>query len=91
MQAIVCTHYGPPEVLELQEVAKPTPTDNEVLVKVYATAVTSGDARVRSFTVPLSFWLPARLALGLSKPKHAILGSVFAGEVEAVRPWPAPR
>jgi NADPH:quinone reductase-like Zn-dependent oxidoreductase len=84
MQAIVCTHYGPPEVLELQEVAKPTPTDNEVLVKVYATAVTSGDARVRSFTVPLSFWLPARLALGLSKPKHAILGSVFAGEVEAV-------
>jgi NADPH:quinone reductase-like Zn-dependent oxidoreductase len=84
MKAIVCTHYGPPEVLELQEVAKPTPKDNEVLVKVCATAVTSGDARVRSFTVPLSYWLPARLALGLSKPKKAILGSVFAGEVEAV-------
>jgi NADPH:quinone reductase-like Zn-dependent oxidoreductase len=84
MQAIVCTKYGPPEVLELQEVAKPTPRDNEVLVKVYATTVTSGDARVRSFTVPLSFWLPARLALGLSKPRRAILGSVFAGEVEAV-------
>jgi len=84
MKAIVCTHYGPPEVLQLKEVDKPAPRDNEVLVKVYATAVTSGDARVRSFTVPLSFWLPARLALGLSKPKRAILGSVFAGEVEAV-------
>jgi NADPH:quinone reductase-like Zn-dependent oxidoreductase len=84
MKAIVCTKYGPPEVLELQEVEKPTPKDNEVLVKVSATAVTSGDCRVRSFTVPLSFWLLARLALGLSKPKQAILGSVFAGEVEAV-------
>jgi NADPH:quinone reductase-like Zn-dependent oxidoreductase len=84
MKAIVCTHYGPPEVLELQEVAKPTPKDSEVLVKVYATTVTSGDARVRSFAVPLSYWLLARLALGLSKPKQAILGSVFAGEVEAV-------
>jgi NADPH:quinone reductase-like Zn-dependent oxidoreductase len=84
MKAIVCAKYGPPEVLELQEVEKPTPKDSEVLVKVYATTVTSGDARVRSFTVPLSFWLPARLALGLSKPKRAILGSVFAGEVEAV-------
>jgi NADPH:quinone reductase-like Zn-dependent oxidoreductase len=84
MKAIVCTQYGPPEVLELQEVEKPTPKDNEVLVKVYATAVTSGDSRVRSFTVPLSYWLLARLALGLSKPKKAILGSVFAGEVKAV-------
>ncbi len=84
MKAIVCTQYGPPEVLALQEVEKPTPKDNEVLVNVYATAVTSGDSRVRSFTVPLSYWLLARIALGLRKPKQAILGSVFAGEVEAV-------
>ena len=84
MKAIVCTKYGPPEVLELQEVEKPTPRDHEVLVKVYATTVTSADSRVRSFTVPLSYWLPARLALGLRKPKKAILGSVFAGEIEAV-------
>src|SRR5215470_14299521 len=84
MQAIVCTHYGPPEVLELKEVEKPAPSDNEILVKVYATAVTSGDSRVRSFRVPLSYWLLARLALGLRKPKKAILGSVFAGEIEAV-------
>src|SRR5215469_11084142 len=84
MKAIICAKYGPPEVLQLKEVEKPTPRDNEVLVKVCATAVTSGDVRVRSFTVPLSYWLPARMALGLSKPKQAILGSVFAGEVEAV-------
>jgi len=84
MKAIVCTKYGPPEVLELQEVEKPTPKDNEVLVKVYATTVTSADSRVRSFTVPLSYWLPARLALGLRKPKKAILGSVFAGAIESV-------
>jgi NADPH:quinone reductase-like Zn-dependent oxidoreductase len=84
MKAIVYTQYGPPEVLQLKEVEKPAPRDNEVLVKVYATAVTSGDCRVRSFNVPLSFWLPARLAIGLRKPKQAILGSVFAGEVEAV-------
>jgi NADPH:quinone reductase-like Zn-dependent oxidoreductase len=84
MKAIVCTQYGPPDVLQLKEVEKPAPKDNEVLVKVYATAVTSGDARVRGFAVPLSYWLLARLALGLSKPRKAILGSVFAGEVEAV-------
>jgi len=84
MKAIVCTKYGPPEVLELQEVEKPTPKDNEVLVKVYATTVTSADSRVRSFTVPLSYWLPARLALGLRKPKKAILGSVFAGAIDSV-------
>jgi NADPH:quinone reductase-like Zn-dependent oxidoreductase len=83
MKAIVCTKYGPPEVLQLKEVEKPTPKDNEVLVKVFATAVTSGDSRVRSFRVPLSYWLPARIVLGLRKPKKAILGSVFAGEIEA--------
>jgi NADPH:quinone reductase-like Zn-dependent oxidoreductase len=84
MKAIVCTKYGPPEVLELKEVEKPVPKDNEVLVKVYATTVTAGDSRVRSFTVPLSYWLLARLALGLRKPKKAIPGMIVAGEIESV-------
>jgi NADPH:quinone reductase-like Zn-dependent oxidoreductase len=84
MKVVVCTKYGPPEVLQLKEVEKPAPRDNEVLIKVHATTVTSGDSRMRSFTVPLSFWLPARLALGIRKPKKAILGSELAGEIESV-------
>jgi len=84
MKAIVHEKYGPPDVLQLQEVEKPTPKDNEVLIKVHATTVTSGDVRVRSFTVPLSYWLLARIALGLRKPKNPILGSELAGEIEAV-------
>ncbi|HLZ63810.1 MAG TPA: NAD(P)-dependent alcohol dehydrogenase [Ktedonosporobacter sp.] len=84
MKAIICTKYGPPEVLQLQEVEKPVPRDHEILVKVSATTVTAGESRVRSFTVPLSFWLPARLMIGLRKPRKAIPGMVVAGEVEAV-------
>jgi NADPH:quinone reductase-like Zn-dependent oxidoreductase len=84
MKAIVATQYGSPEVLKLADVAKPTPNDNEVLVKVHATTVTAGDTRVRSFTVPRSLWLLARLTLGLTKPRKSIPGMVLAGEVEAV-------
>ena len=83
MKAIVCTKYGPPEVLQLKEVEKPVPRDNEVRIKIFATTVTSGDSRMRSFTVPLSFWLLARIALGLRKPKKAILGAELAGEIES--------
>jgi NADPH:quinone reductase-like Zn-dependent oxidoreductase len=82
MKAIVYEKYGPPEVLQLKEVEKPTPKNNEVLVKVYATAVTSGDCRMRSFNVPLMQWLPARLILGLKKPRNPILGLWLAGEIE---------
>jgi len=84
MKAIVCTKYGPPDVLQLKEVEKPTPRDNEVLVKVFATTVSAGDIRMRSFKVPLSYWLLGRVALGFRKPKRDILGMELAGEIESV-------
>ncbi len=84
MKAVVCTKYGSPDVLQLQEVEKPVPKDNEILVRICATTVTSGDCRIRSFTVPPLFWFAGRLALGFTKPKKAILGMELAGEVESV-------
>jgi NADPH:quinone reductase-like Zn-dependent oxidoreductase len=84
MRAVVYEKYGSPDVLELREVAKPTPKDNEILIKIYATTVTAADFRARSFTIPPAFWLPARITLGLRKPKKAILGAELAGEVETV-------
>jgi NADPH:quinone reductase-like Zn-dependent oxidoreductase len=84
MRAIVCTKYGPPEVLQIKEVEKPEPKDNEVLVKVFATTVTRGDSRMRSFTVPFWQWLPARLYLGVRRPKRAITGMELSGEIESI-------
>ena len=84
MNAVMSTTYGPPEVLRHSVVAKPVPNDDEVLIKVRATTVTVADVRVRSFTVPRSFWIPARISLGIVRPKKTILGSEVAGEVEAV-------
>ena len=84
MKAVVYTRYGPPEVLRLAEVEKPVPNDNEVLVRIRATTVTAGDIRSRAFDVPLWQWLPARLYLGVTKPKRAVLGLELAGDVEAV-------
>jgi len=84
MKAIVYTRYGPPEVLELQELDKPTPRANEVLVKVHATTVTAGDVRMRAFHVPRAEWLFARLYLGVRGPRRRILGMELAGKIEAV-------
>lgn len=84
MRAIVWTAYGPPEVLQLQEVEKPVPQANEVLIKVQATTVTAGDCEVRSLKLPMMLGLPMRLYAGLRKPQRIrILGQELAGEIEA--------
>jgi len=84
MKAVVCTKYGPPDVLRLEEVEKPTPGDNEVLIRVYATTVTAGDCEIRSFKMPLWIWLPMRIYMGLRKPRQPILGQELSGEIEAI-------
>ena len=85
MKAIVWTKYGPPKGLQVQEVAKPTPRDHEVLIRIYATTVTAGDIQLRSFKIPILLWLPVRLFLGFIRPiRIKILGQELAGEIEAV-------
>lgn len=92
MKAIVYTQYGPPDVLQLKEVAKPTPKDNEILIKIYATPVNYGDAIARNFSnvstrefnMPALFWFLARMEFGFTTPKKQTLGSEFAGEIEAI-------
>jgi NADPH:quinone reductase-like Zn-dependent oxidoreductase len=92
MKASVFIEYGPPEVLHLTEVAKPSPKVNEVLIRVHATPVNFADTLIRNFKaisprkfhMPFLFWLIGKVNFGFRKPKITILGSEFAGEVEAV-------
>ncbi len=85
MKAIVYAEYGPPEVLQLKEVERPIPKDNEVLVRVHAATVTAGDVNARGFTfVPPGFGPLPRLMFGLRKPRRSILGTELAGEIETV-------
>jgi NADPH:quinone reductase-like Zn-dependent oxidoreductase len=92
MKAIEFTKFGPPGVLQLKEIEKPTPKNNEILVKIHATPVSFGDALVRGFNtvsprkfhMPFLFWLMGKIYFGFSKPKISILGSEFSGEVESV-------
>jgi len=86
MKAIVCSKYGPPNVLQFKEVEKPTPKKNEICIKIHATTVTSSDCMIRGFDIPM--WLPIglmmRIAIGFGKPRNPILGMVAAGEVDSV-------
>ncbi|MFC1610432.1 NAD(P)-dependent alcohol dehydrogenase [Myxococcota bacterium] len=84
MKAIVCTKYGPPDVLQLKEVKTPVPKDNEVLIKIAASTVASGDIRLRSFTWAPWFWLPGRIMYGLRRPRRKIPGNELSGEIEAI-------
>ncbi len=84
MKAIVCTKYGPPKVLQLKEVAKPTPKDNEVLVRIYATTVFAGDCELRSLKFPILLRLLMRIGFGIRGPRKKILGMELAGEIETV-------
>ena len=85
MKAVICSKYGPPEVLQLREVEKPGPERNEVLIKIRTTSVTASDCIVRGFKLPI--WNPVGLLMGLvlgfGKPRNPILGMVLAGEIES--------
>lgn len=90
MKAVICTKYGPPEVLQIKEVEKPTPKDNEVLIKVIATTVHIGDTKIRRLEPGLGpvidfFFKPAmRIMMGFKGPRNKILGMELSGEIEAV-------
>lgn len=82
MKAVICTKYGNPEVLQIQEVPKPIPKESEILIKIVTTAVNSGDVRVRSLNAKGFLKVMMRLIIGISKPRKPILGTVFSGVVE---------
>jgi len=84
MRAIICPKYGSPDVLELREIPKPVPKDHEILVKIHATTVNSGDCRVRGLDVAWVYRILIRLFMGIKRPRKSILGVELSGEVEAV-------
>ena len=85
MKAVVYTKYGSPDVLHIEEIEKPVPGDDEVLIKIHAAEVTKADCEMRSFRFAVKwFWLPLRIAMGLVKPSKPVLGGYFAGVVDFV-------
>ena len=92
MKAVVFSEFGAPDVLHLQEMEKPAPKEHEILIRIRATSVNFGDVLARDFSrisprdfsMPMPLWLPSRLAIGIRKPRKHVLGSEFAGDVEAV-------
>jgi len=86
MRAVVCTRYGPPEVLRLEELETPTPRKNELRIRICATAVTSSDCYVRGLSLSFAYRIMARLVLGWTAPRQPVLGMVLSGEVDALGP-----
>jgi len=84
MKAIVCSKYGPPDVLHIESCKKPIPNDDEVLIKIYATSVTNSDIFIRSSKVRVQVLIPFRIMIGILKPRNKIIGQVFAGEIEQI-------
>lgn len=84
MKAILCTRYGPPDVLQIGQWKKPIPKKDEVLIKIYATSVTDSDIFIRGSNIPLMFMIPMRIMLGIRRPRNPIIGEVFSGEIEWV-------
>ena len=85
MKAITYENYGSPDVLQLKELEKPVPKDDEILIRVQAAEATKSDVEMRSFRFAVKwFWLPLRIAFGVRKPKRQILGGYFSGDVESL-------
>jgi NADPH:quinone reductase-like Zn-dependent oxidoreductase len=84
MKAVICEKYGEPEVLKLTEVPKPIPNNNEVCVKIHATAVTNSDIFIRSSKLPFPIIIPFRLMIGITRPRKSIIGLVYSGEIETI-------
>lgn len=83
MKAVACTRYGQPDVLKITEVEKPVPKKNEVCIKIYASAVTASDIFIRGSHLPIQYWIPMRIMIGLTKPRKSIIGLTLAGEIES--------
>lgn len=84
MRAVICTHYGPPDVLELRDVRKPVPKDNEVLVRIRATTVSAADCELRRLDFPSWVWMPMWLVLGVGRPRQPVFGHELAGDIDSV-------
>ena len=85
MKAIVYTEYGAPDVLQVKEVEKPKPEDDEILIRIHAAEATKADCELRSFKFAVKwFWLPLRIGMGLTRPKNQVLGGYFAGKIESI-------
>lgn len=85
MKAIVYTEFGAPEVLQIREISKPILNDDEILIRIHAAEATKADCELRSFIFPVKwFWIPLRIAMGITRPKNQVLGGYFSGKVKSI-------